>query len=151
MPPPDLTHPQQCLGANLRRTVRAVNQFYDHVMHVPDGQTTQFTLLAAINGFGQCTQAQLAAWLGMDPTTVTRSVALLRKAGLVAVTAGRADRRTRLLTLTAQGRRQLLETLPRWRQAQASAVALLGGEKAAQLLALLQEFGEAAAAGVDSK
>lgn len=140
MTAPDLMHPQQCVNANLRKAARVAMQIYQGSLRGSELQGTQFTLLAAINGFGTCTVGELAAWLTMDQTTVTRSVALLRRARLVSLTRGTTDRRTRRLALTEAGRRQLAESLPRWRAAQAEVLERFGAEKARQLLALLQEF-----------
>lgn len=148
MPASDLMHPQHCLAATLRQTTRAANAFYQQFLDVPEGQSTQFTLLAAINGFGRCTQRELAAWLGMDPTTLTRSLALLVEAGLVDAEPGATDRRTRVLTLSAAGRSRLQRLLPEWRAAQAAAVERLGPAKSRRLLALLREC-QAALAELD--
>lgn len=151
MPADDLMHPQHCLAANLRRTVRAANQFFHERMRATDGVPTQFTLLAAISGFGRCTQGELAAWLGMDPTTVTRSVGLLAGERLVAVTPGKVDRRTRTLALTAEGRRRLEDSREAWRTAQADAIARLGPAKARQLLALLDDVTASLSPAVDEQ
>jgi DNA-binding MarR family transcriptional regulator len=132
-------HPQLCLYANLRRAARAAARLYQH----PGGaglEATQFTLLAAVNGFGSCTLGELARWVGIDQTTATRSAALLRRQGLVSVTPGTTDRRVRTVELTAAGRAALAAALPGWRAAQRRAVERFGPKKSRQLLQLLEEF-----------
>jgi DNA-binding MarR family transcriptional regulator len=140
MPASDFMHPQQCLNANLRRAVRVAARLYQEVGGPTGLESTQFNLMAAINGFGTCTLGELAAWVGIDQTTATRSVALLRRRGLVSVTPGRTDRRVRALKLTDAGRGALAATLPRWRAAQSRVVKRLGRKRARQLLELLEGF-----------
>jgi len=140
MPPIDLMHPQACLNANLRRANRLVSQWYAHTIGDIGLEGTQFTLLATINGFGSCTLGQLAHWMGLEQSTATRSVELLRRNGLVEVTRGESDARVRELSLTAEGRKRLALALPAWRAAQEKAVQALGKGKATRLLAALQEI-----------
>ena len=78
--------------------------------------------------------------MGIDQTTATRSVELLRRRGLIAVTPGKIDRRVRALKLTDAGRAALATMLPRWRAAQSRAVGRLGRNKARQLLQLLAQL-----------
>lgn len=139
MPGSDFMHPQQCLNAKLRRAARVAAQLYQDT-GASGLESTQFILIAAINGFGTCTLGELAAWVGIDQTTATRSVDLLRRRGLVSVTPGRADRRVRTLKLTEAGRATLAAALPGWRAAQRRTVNRLGPTKARQLLQLLAEF-----------
>ena len=53
----------------------------------------------------------------MDSTTLTRTLAVLRKRGWVQVKPGK-DRRERLFSLTQAGKRQILETQPCWKLAE---------------------------------
>ena len=136
----EFMHPQQCLSANLRKAARVATQLYQDPIRDSGLQGTQFTLLAALNGFGTCTLSELAAWVGIDQTTATRSIELLRRDGLVEVRPDAVDRRVRKLALTSAGRAALGAALPGWRDAQRHAVERFGREKARQLLALLAEF-----------
>jgi DNA-binding MarR family transcriptional regulator len=140
MPPRDLLHPQACLNANLRRANRLVSQWYAHTVGDIGLEGTQFTMLAAINGFGHCTLGQLAQWMRLEQSTATRSVDLLRQNGLVEVARSESDARVRELSLTAEGRARLNVALPAWRAAQEKAVRKLGKAKATRLLAALQEI-----------
>jgi DNA-binding MarR family transcriptional regulator len=140
MPPRDLLHPEACLNANLRRANRRVSQWYARTIGDIGLEGTQFTLLATVNGFGSCTLGQLAQWMGLEQSTATRSVELLRKAGLVEVRSSERDARVREIALTAEGRSRLKEAMPAWRAAQEKAVSALGKAKATRLLAALQEI-----------
>lgn len=142
MPPKDLLHPEACLNANLRRANRLVSQWYAHTIGDIGLEGTQFTLLATVNGFGRCTLGQLASWMGLEQSTATRSVELLRRNGLVQVTRSEADARVREISLTAAGHARLEAAMPAWRSAQEQAVRALGKTRASRLLAALEEIGE---------
>jgi DNA-binding MarR family transcriptional regulator len=59
-----------------------------------------------------------------DPTTLSRTVAKLRKAGWVSVRADR-DGRKKVLTLSAAGRARFVAAMPYWEEAQRSVARLL--------------------------
>jgi len=63
--------------------------------------------------------------LEIDSTTLTRTLALLRASGWISVRSG-ADRRVRLISLTAPGRRQLERSSPFWERAQERLRSVLG-------------------------
>ena len=65
--------------------------------------------------------------LVIDPATITRSVRLLQKDGLLEI-APRGLRRQRLLTLTLKAEKALAVAVPLWREAQGRFIASLGGK-----------------------
>jgi DNA-binding MarR family transcriptional regulator len=64
----------------------------------------------------------------MDRTTLTRNFTLLEHQQLVSIAPG-TDQRTRLVTLSIQGREVLAKALPLWEQAQTCIVSGLGRER----------------------
>jgi DNA-binding MarR family transcriptional regulator len=140
MRPDDLIHPEHCLNAALREATRVAMQLYLVTMRETRLEGTQFTLLATIDGMGSCSMGDLAAWLRMDQTTLSRSLDLLRRARLVRITRDPADGRSRRVALSALGRARLQEAMPAWRAAQRHTVERFGTDRAAQLLRLLEEF-----------
>jgi len=100
-----------CASANLRRAARVVTQFYEEALRPTGMRSTQFTLLQALTHAPGISQKQLAELLGMDSTTLTRTLALLRKRGWLTSTAG-DDRRELRLALTLAGRREYKQALP---------------------------------------
>ena len=80
----------------------------------------------------------LAQQLVMDRTTLTRNLTLLEHRGLVAIAMG-DDQRTRLVTLTNQGREALMKALLLWEQAQTRIVSELGRAHWNTLLADLSD------------
>lgn len=76
----------------------------DAVAGIPSGARGYLVLLA-VSGDETPSQLQLAQTLGLDKTRMTYLLDDLAKAGLVERTTDPADRRARLTTLTADGRR----------------------------------------------
>ncbi len=129
---------ETCACLNVRKAARAVTQLYDEVLQPSGLRVTQFTLLVAIALAGEAPVTQLANALVMDRTTLTRNLALLEHQGLVAIARG-TDQRTRMVTLTNQGREALVKALPLWEQAQTRFVSGLGCERLNTLLADLSD------------
>jgi len=78
---------------------------------------TQFTLLQALTLAGSIKQGTLGALLGLDSTTLTRTLALLKKKGWIESKPGE-DRREVRVALTPWGKRKYGKALPYWESAQ---------------------------------
>jgi len=114
-----------CACANLRRTARLVTQLYEDALR-PTGVTgPQFTLLQALNQAPGISQKRLAEVLGMDSTTLTRSLALLRKQGWLRSEPGE-DKRALRLSLTKAGEKAYERILPFWQTAQKRLIQAVG-------------------------
>jgi DNA-binding MarR family transcriptional regulator len=114
-----------CACANLRRAARIVTQRYDQHLQPAGIKTTQFTLLQALTRAGNISQGHLGDLLGLDSTTLTRNLALLRRKGWIQTKPG-DDRREVRLTLTAEGKRKYLSALHYWQLAQRQLRKVLG-------------------------
>ena len=114
-----------CACANLRRAARMVTQRYDRSLQPAGMKATQFTLLQALAIAGNVSQGRLGDLLGLDSTTLTRTLALLRKKGWIQAKPGE-DRREVRLALTAQGRRTYQDALHYWQSAQKQLRRMLG-------------------------
>jgi DNA-binding MarR family transcriptional regulator len=88
-------------------------------------RSTQFTLLVGIAKNQPVAMGDLADVLVIDPTTLTRSLRLLEKDGLIKIS-GRSARRQRFLNLTPKGERALKRSVPAWRKAHAQFVSTVG-------------------------
>jgi DNA-binding MarR family transcriptional regulator len=106
-----------CACASLRRASRIVTQLYDEELRRTGMRATQFTLLQALATAKNITQGDLADLLGMDSTTLTRTLTPLRKKGWIGSERGE-DRRQVRLTLTAKGAREFRRAEPYWASAQ---------------------------------
>src|SRR5262249_56489576 len=110
MPDLDIREIAQCTCLRLRRTTRRVTQIYDRLLE-PIGMTVnQFGLLARLYGANLRREtlpiSVLAERVGMDPTTLNRSLKPLKAQGLIANAADPADRRGRAGVITPHGNPQ---------------------------------------------
>ena len=128
-----------CTCFNLRKVTRAVTQLYDNMMRPSGLRPTQFSLLVAARLVGPVSMTRLAELTVMDRTTLTRNLELLQKQGLIEVTAGE-DRRTRIVTITAQGNAALARALPLWKKAQSHVVETLSEARWRAILLGLSEM-----------
>ncbi len=138
----------ECLCFRARRVSRVLTRLYDDALRPLGIQATQLTLLSGIAGAGARgqTMPRLTEMLAMDPTTLSRNLRPLEKAGLAVVGRAEKDRRVRIAKLTPAGERVLAEALPLWREAQDRVVAVLGAEEAADLRARFDATAAAAPA-----
>jgi DNA-binding MarR family transcriptional regulator len=132
----------QCSCLRLRRITRRVTQLYDGYLEPAGLTVNQFGLLARLYGSSlrgeTLSISVLAERVGMDPTTLNRSLKPLESAGLVANGSDPADQRVRAVLITRQGIATLSEALPAWRKAQAHIDGALGIDAAVALNGLLE-------------
>jgi DNA-binding MarR family transcriptional regulator len=123
----DLRGTGYCASLNFRRTARAVTRLYDLAFHGTGIRSTQFTILVAVAKAQPVSISKLGSILVIDSTTLTRSLAKLKKQGFLSISK-RAARRQRFVTLTEAGVKSLEESLPGWRAAQERFVKAVGAE-----------------------
>jgi DNA-binding MarR family transcriptional regulator len=121
----DLSGTSGCAAYQFRRTSRAVARLYDAALSPSGIRSTQFAILTAIAKLQPVAISRVAEILVIDLTTMTRSLKLLQKEGLVQI-APRGARRQRLLTLTSKAEKALAAAVPLWREMQARFLAELG-------------------------
>lgn len=100
-------------------------RYYDDALRPTGLQLAQFTLLQALHLAPEITQKQLAAILEIDSTTLTRTLATLRRKGWLCSETG-TDRRETRHSLTAAGKREYGRAVPYWENAQAGLKRALG-------------------------
>jgi DNA-binding MarR family transcriptional regulator len=114
-----------CLCLHVQRAARALARRFDDALR-PIGLTNgQFSLLVSLNRPKPPGMTAVATLLAMDRTTLTAALKPLRRRGLVRIMADPADRRGRLMTLTAKGKKSLARAVPIWRKTHAKIEALL--------------------------
>ena len=123
----DLGRLSPCVCTTLRMVSRAVTQLYDDVLRPSGLRVTQFSMLATIAHLGEANLKQLERRLAIDQTTLTRSLALLERDGLLE-RASHPDGRVRAIQVTDKGRRTLAGARPLWAQAQAKVLRELGAQ-----------------------
>jgi DNA-binding MarR family transcriptional regulator len=134
-----------CLCLHTQRAARALARHFDEALR-PVGLTNgQFSLLMSLNRPAPPAMGSVAKLLAMDRTTLTAALKPLERQGLVSISVDPADRRSRLLGLTDDGREALAAAVPIWRGTQAAIEATLPNLDACEvrtaLTSLAQEHG----------
>lgn len=109
-----------CLCLHVQRAARALARRFDEALR-PAGLTNgQFSLLMSLNRPQPPSMGSVASLLAMDRTTLTAALKPLERRGLLAVAPDPNDKRSRLLSLTAEGRRVLASAVPIWESTHAA-------------------------------
>jgi DNA-binding MarR family transcriptional regulator len=124
----DMASVENCTCFNVRRTSRAITQFFDAEAGRHGIRPTQTPILGALQAKDGWGMAELSEWLGMERTTLVRNLRPLQRDGLVRAKGGGRGGHVEL-KITAKGRAALAKMLPAWRSAQDKVVAILGKER----------------------
>lgn len=127
-----------CTNLQLRRLSHRIDRRYAEALARAGLTTSQYGLLGQIDAFGPLRPADLAARMGLDPSTLTRNLQGLVTAGWVTLGPG-PDRRSRQVMLTEAGRAVRVQARQAWKQAQLALNASLGLERVARLHVLISE------------
>jgi DNA-binding MarR family transcriptional regulator len=106
----------RCLCLHLQRAARMIARSFDDALRPLDLTNGQFSLLNALNRPQPAGMGSVAALLAMDRTTLTAALKPLERRGLINVAIDPADRRSRMLTLTREGRSLLARAVPIWKR-----------------------------------
>ncbi len=128
-----------CLCGSLRRATRALTQVYEDALRDLDLSASQLTILQVLSRAGELSQGQLAQILAMDSTTLTRTLAIMRRQGWIAERRGR-DRRERRLRLSRAGQMKLNRAMPLWENLQSRLRRRLGDQSWTNLLQLSNQL-----------
>ncbi len=127
---------QVCLGHHVRRAARLFTRAFDQSL-VPCGiNYSQFNILVVIAAFEPVATPQIAAYMALDRTTLSRNIKPLKHAGYVDSQVG-AGRRPDIISLTLSGRTVLSKAKGLWRDRQRELAQSIGPERAGQLLQIL--------------
>jgi DNA-binding MarR family transcriptional regulator len=110
---------ETCAGWNLRRAARRATQFLEERMMASGVSFSQFGLMAEIASAEDDTVSAIAERMGLDQSTLSRTLRTLEAEGLVEIAIVESDQRKRMVWLTEQGARRLEAALAAWRQAHA--------------------------------
>ncbi|MGE0578017.1 MAG: MarR family winged helix-turn-helix transcriptional regulator [Reyranella sp.] len=106
-----------CAGWNARLMARRLNQFFEQRMVEAGLSFAQFGLMAEIASANDDTISVLAERMGLDQSTLSRTLRTLEADGLVEIAIADGDQRRRLVWLTEKGARTLEAALASWRRA----------------------------------
>ncbi len=135
-----------CACANIRRAARLVTQLYGHEMG-GEIEAAQFSLLTMLSRRPGSSQAPLGRRLGLDKTTLSRNLTLMKRNGWIEH-AKSEDHRERGYRLTTAGEKLLAATRPGWKRAQDKLRASLGSGEWESIQAM---FGRVARAAKDAR
>lgn len=128
----DLQGTGACASFNFRRTARAVTRLFDLAFQGTGMRSTQFAILVGVAKTQPTSIGTLAQLLVIDSTTLTRSLRLLEKNGLLVVSK-RSAKRQRFVTLTPRGEHDLADAIPAWKKAQVRFTQAIGQDYWANL------------------
>jgi DNA-binding MarR family transcriptional regulator len=110
---------ENCAGWNLRLAARRATQFMEERMAEAGVSFSQFGLMAEIASADDDTVGALAQRMGLDQSTLSRTLRTLEADGLVEIAILETDQRKRMVWLTERGARRLESALVAWRHAHA--------------------------------
>jgi len=114
---------------------------YEEALRPTGLRATQLTILQALERTGEVSQGRLGELLAMDSTSLTRTLAIMRRKGWIAERRGK-DLRERLLRLSRGGAAKLKRVTPVWNRVQARLSAKLGERGWKNLLRLTNRVTE---------
>jgi len=132
-------NPAACNCLALRQATRHLTQIYDQFLAPSGLRSTQYSILARLQRKGPMTINALAAELVMDRTTLGRNILPLERDGLIEIGAGKSDRRSKQVRLTAAGTARVRQASIAWQAAQAHFEKAFGGTRAQELRTLLED------------
>lgn len=110
---------EACAGWNARQAARRITQFLEQRMAGSGLSFAQFGLMAEIASAADDTITVLAERMGLDQSTLSRTLRTLEGEGLVEIAIVESDQRKRMVWLTEKGARRLEAALASWRLAHA--------------------------------
>ena len=124
--------------ASFRRASRLLSQLYEDALRPLGMRATQFTILQSLSLVGEVTQGQLGQMLGMESTTLTRTLTIMSREGWIAKRRGE-DRREWRIRLSKEGEARFKTALPHWQKAQDRLRERLGKQLSGNLMTLTNE------------
>lgn len=109
---------RDCIALRLRHLNRMVTRLYDDALRPFGFTTNQLNILATIVSRGPIAPGQLGQMLGMEKSTISRTLDRMVKHGWIDIGPGK-DRRSQSLKATPQGRQLLATAAPVWHELQA--------------------------------
>jgi DNA-binding MarR family transcriptional regulator len=122
-----------CPGLAVRVLSRRITRFYETRMASSGLGFPQFALLLQVAGAAKDTIGALADRLDLDPSTLSRNLRSLERAGLVEIAMVEKDQRRRAVWLTERGARRLQAAVDAWRSANDGLTRALGRTRLRQL------------------
>jgi DNA-binding MarR family transcriptional regulator len=130
----------ECLGFRARLLSRIVTSVYDDSLSAVGLKVSQFSVLNAVASLEDALPAELAKFLEMDESTLSRNVARMCARGWLRLEPGEDDRRSHQIRLTDMGKALLRKSYPAWQQAQGQVAHKLGPDGVAALKLVVRKL-----------
>jgi DNA-binding MarR family transcriptional regulator len=117
---------RECVMTRWRAANRILAAVYDEELRPFGLKSSQHSLLVAVAKAGPVRRIKLGKLLSLDPSTLTRNLAVMLKHGWVEEVPDAGDERAAPVQATAVGRKLLEKSAPAWQRAQARAKKMLG-------------------------
>jgi DNA-binding MarR family transcriptional regulator len=131
------------LGAAFAWLARAMMKAEEPVLRAHDVEMWDYSVLIALESGPSPTQSELAAAVGRDKTRLIPILDRLEARGLLRRTPDPADRRNRVVALTAAGRELVESCRAGVREVEAELLADLGPDECATFVAVLDRLADA--------
>jgi DNA-binding MarR family transcriptional regulator len=110
----------RCLGRRIARLHRLVSRRFEAELREHGLTLPQFEVLSEMAVFGAPARpSEIAGWLGLERSTISRNLDLLTKHGYVRAEATTSTGRTTRVAVTDTGYQALADAEPAWHRAQA--------------------------------
>jgi DNA-binding MarR family transcriptional regulator len=129
----------ECVMTRWRMTNRVLAAVYDEELRPFGLKSSQLSLLVAVTKAGPVRRIELGRLLSLDPSTLTRNLAVMIKHGWIEEVPDDSDQRGAPLATTAVGRKLLEKIAPAWRRAQARAKKMLGSSGVNLIFSVLKD------------
>ena len=128
------------IGYQLSLTARHVEQRFERALHALGLTRTTWCVALATGGAGLRLPSEIAAYIGLDRTAISRALRQMERQGLIIRSQGEADGRTRQVRLTSAGRKCLVAANQAANQARRDTESRLSTREMETLKSLLQKL-----------
>ena len=130
---------RECIAFRVRMLNRMITAIYDEALASVGLKASQFNLLVATVNREETRPAELAKYLEMDESTLSRNVERMCAKGWLRLEP-EEDRRSHLITVTEKGLGLIRKGYPAWQKAQEEVHRRLGSENVAALKSVLRKL-----------
>jgi DNA-binding MarR family transcriptional regulator len=129
---------RECVMTRWRTTNRVLAAVYDEELRPFGLRSSQHSLLVGVTKAGPVRRIELGRLLSIDPSTLTRNLAVMLRHGWIEEVPDDGDQRGAPIQTTAIGRKLLERSAPAWHRAQARAKKMLGSDGVGLLFTTLK-------------
>jgi DNA-binding MarR family transcriptional regulator len=130
---------RECIGFRVRMLNRMITAIYDDALASVGLKASQFNLLVATVNREETRPAELAKYLEMDESTLSRNVERMYAKGWLRLEPGE-DRRSHVIKVTDKGLGLIRKGYPAWQKAQEEVSRRLGADNVAALKSVLRKL-----------